>query len=162
MVAKSTFTANLAWVVTHLWSVAVEFQMYAISPWIISSMCSSINPYKIPMRLFYASTLCNFVIRSVVCPKMFCTADVSSDTECTDWRCGDLFNSVYTQMYTRACPYFLGMIAAYWYENPSKQPKRYVLLEYLCVFCIIFIGVVGDGGEFLGIAGSYIYRNLHR
>lgn len=118
MVAKLTFTANLVWTKTALWSVAVEFQMYSLSPWIISCMCE--NPYKVPLLLFFATIVITFAINTVVCPRMLCTAYVSSaPEECAHLACGDKFNAVYTQTYTRAGPYFLGMIAAYWQMNPK-------------------------------------------
>lgn len=138
--------------------------MYSMSPWIIACMCE--NPYKVPLILFFGSLALNFIIYSLVCPRIFCTGFIDQDPppeECAGTICSDTFDSIYTQTYTRAGPYFLGMIAAYWHMNPQSEPPRYTLLEILCVCTIIFISFVGGGGEYVfGTVGSLLYRICHR
>lgn len=64
-----TFTANLGHVVTHLWSVSVEFQFYIISPFIVNSMMRT-SPYRWPLLLLAISIALNFIINALVCPGM--------------------------------------------------------------------------------------------
>ena len=62
-----TFTVNIVQDYTHLWSVAVEFQMYALSPWIIESMLSK-SPYRLPLILLSTTIFLNLLITFAVCP----------------------------------------------------------------------------------------------
>ena len=48
---------------THIWSVAVEFQFYLISPWIITKM----ETWKLPLVLCLFSTVLNFAITIGIC-----------------------------------------------------------------------------------------------
>ena len=109
------------------------------------------SPYKVPMRLFFVCLALNFIFNAMVCPKMFCNqylpaVDESKPNKCDDKECGDIFNTIY------AC----------WHMNPEKEMCRHVLLEILCVCVLIFIGIVGTGGEVLGVVVSYIYRSASR
>ena len=53
--------------VTHLWSVCVEFQMYLVSPFVISSMIKR-GPYFVPILLVLLSVALSFIIERFACP----------------------------------------------------------------------------------------------
>ena len=145
LVSCLTFTVNIVQDYTHLWSVAVEFQMYALSPWIIESMLSS-SPYRLPLILLFVTIFLKLLITFAVCPYMLTNDPDPSKNDCLTnpvW----YFGNLYTQTYTRAGPYFLGMIAAYWHLNPSEKPVLrpicHTLLEYFCLIILFSIGLFG-------------------
>jgi hypothetical protein len=91
--------------------------MYALSPWIIQSMLDS-SPYRLPMILLFVSIALKLAITYSICPYILTNdADVEVN-ECLKDPLALWFNT-YAQMYTRAGPYFLGMISAYWHLNPE-------------------------------------------
>jgi hypothetical protein len=111
--------------------------MYAFSPMIINSMMSG-NPYKAPLIGLIITIACKFVITGLMCPKIY-NDDLACETENQA-----MWFGLYAQMYTRAGPYFMGMIAGYWHLNPDSAPdyrKAYsIFLEYLSFIILIVIG----------------------
>lgn len=88
--------------------------MYALSPWIINHMMTK-SPYKLPLILLLTSVALNYIIHYVVCPQILDPDAICYSTDTNP----QLWFQTYSQMYTRAGPYFLGMIAAYWHLNPT-------------------------------------------
>ena len=75
------------------------------------------SPYRLPLILFFLSIVLKLAITYAVCPYILTNVvDVEANECFKDPEA--LFMNTYTQMYTRAGPYFLGMIAAYWQLNP--------------------------------------------
>ena len=174
LVSSLTFTCNIANMFTQLWSVAVEFQMYMISPWIIQSMLDS-SPYRLPLILFFLSIVLKLAITYAVCPYILNNVVDVEANECFKDPAA-LWMNTYAQMYTRAGPYFLGMIAAYWHLNPESRPDLnpmcQTLLEYICVYILVSIGLFGaqsetirikspDGTEWNSIV-AWIYGSVSR
>jgi peptidoglycan/LPS O-acetylase OafA/YrhL len=61
---------------THLWSIAVEFQFYLISPFVVSWLDTSRNPWIPPLIFFLVSTGLNFGFLYHICPLALERADV--------------------------------------------------------------------------------------
>jgi hypothetical protein len=61
--------------------VAVEFQMYALSPWIIESMLSK-SPYRLPLILLSTTIFLNLLITFAVCPYILTDDPDPTKNEC--------------------------------------------------------------------------------
>ena len=55
----------------HVWSIAVEFQFYMLSPLLIYFMAKSDRPWMAPLLIFLISTVLNFLITLGVCPDAY-------------------------------------------------------------------------------------------
>jgi peptidoglycan/LPS O-acetylase OafA/YrhL len=101
------------------WSIAVEIQMYLMSPIIVYLMCKKrILAYLVPCTLIVASSIMNLVISIVY----------NCDSE-------DAFESdtcktvLYEKVYTKWNPYLWGMIAAYIYIHYFEKQQQPILSE---------------------------------
>lgn len=55
----------------HIWSIAVEFQFYLISPILVYFMAKSEKPWLAPLIIFLIATVCNCMITLGVCPTAY-------------------------------------------------------------------------------------------
>ena len=153
--------------------------MYAISPWVIDSMLTQ-SPYRLPLILLAITLVLQLSITYAVCPYMLDNNYDKATNEClADDSMGGflpIYNSTYIQTYTRAGPYFLGMIAAYWHLHPNSRPDLHpcfqTLLEYICLLILVTIGMFGaqsfslrikgfDGEEWNSVA-AFLYASFSR
>ena len=130
---------------THLWSVSVEYQMYFISPFVITSMTRH-GPYVAPILLILLSIALNFLVIVYFCPESLRDPHILGIEHNEVCEIGETWFWLYAEFYTRMGPYFLGMIAAYWHLNLEKAPTRRVELEVSAVSLIVYIAIQGAGG----------------
>ena len=98
------------------------------------------SPYRLPLILLSVSIVLKMSITYAICPYIVNNVVDVDANEC--FKVPEaLWMNTYAQMYTRAGPYFLGMIAAYWHLNPETRPVLnpicQTILEYFCVYILI-------------------------
>ena len=146
MVADLTFLSNVQVITnrfTFLWSVAVEFQVYFLSPFVVASMARH-NYLLAPGLLLIISTLTNFAVIAYYCPEALedpSNLGIKEAGVCS----GDSDGWYYTPFYMRMGPYFLGMIGAYWHLHPEEAPLRTTLRETVAILLILYISFRGAG-----------------
>jgi peptidoglycan/LPS O-acetylase OafA/YrhL len=59
---KAFFATNFYGKMSHTWSLAVEFQMYLISPFIVMGMYKSQRPWVYPLGILVVSTAINYIV----------------------------------------------------------------------------------------------------
>lgn len=155
------FINNMVDARSHLWSVAVEFQFYIISPFIVMYMARYDNPMKPAVVLAIISTILNFILNWYSCS----TSAPSGDFSGCGWENWDV---VYEKTYTRMSPYVFGMYAAFVHlqdKNHSLINKPSTpYLEWLCtvvLFYIVFFGYMWNDRNDLGPA-KYVYMSTYR
>ncbi|KAL0489132.1 hypothetical protein AKO1_009037 [Acrasis kona] len=101
------------------WSIAVEVQMYVISPLIIYLMClKKILAFIVPFVMIVASCLINLVLAILY----DCSSEVAFES--------DVCKTVlYEKVYTKWSPYLFGMMAAYIYVNYFENKSDQALSE---------------------------------
>ena len=96
--------------VDHTWTVAVEFQLYLVSPFIIKAMSRCERAWLVPLSIFVVSTALNFVLTQAYCPDFLSEKNhVAIGKQCDNV----LFQNVYITAYCRISPYVFGMYAAW-------------------------------------------------
>ena len=107
------FLNNMVGPSTWLWSVAVEFQFYLISPFIVRHMARGIRPWLWPLILIIVSIASSFVSIVATCPGIL---QANSPTDDSVKACqSDLWFHHYEKTYCRMSPYLAGMYAAYFH-----------------------------------------------
>ena len=103
------FVNNLYGPEQHLWSIAVEFQFYLISPLLVYQLAKSDKPWLWPSILVVVSVFYNYLVSWLVNKPIVTdsAAYLPPDNMQRWW-----FN-VYEQTIPRMSPYLFGMYAAY-------------------------------------------------
>ena len=123
---------------THLWSVAVEFQFYLISPFIVTRL----DGWTLPLSLCLFSTLLNVFILFLICGSDFIPYGFFISSEAV---CGNKFETtIYNQMFTRMSPYICGMVCAQRYLKGVKAPN--LAMEMVAFIVLVAISWVGASG----------------
>lgn len=94
-----------------MWSIAVEFQFYLISPFIVESMLQNKRPWAWPLILSVISTVLNFTFVWTISHEAPFNAEILRSA--TSEKGNEYWEMVYEKMYTRMTPYLTGMYAAY-------------------------------------------------
>ena len=118
--------------------MAVEFQFYLISPFIVARL----KGWNLPLTTFALSTLLNIAAYLIICPE-YLTRDAKRDTEFNTNTVPPLVLTVYTQVPMRASPYVFGMLAAYFYKNQRDiaTSLAYDWISFLALVAITINGV---------------------
>lgn len=93
----------------HTWSIAVEFQFYLISPFLVYLFSKIRRPWLIPLIILLISTICNGITNLTACPDFFKLDFLMWSQECHQ----SYMNTVYVRTYNRMTPYGFGMYAAF-------------------------------------------------
>lgn len=121
--------------------MAVEFQFYLLSPWIVMLMHRG-KAWIAPLAIFLISTFLNFYTLLHDCPDM----TTSNPDLWIDYYSSDCYHSFttfnYTSMPWRAAPYGFGMYCAYLYLY-HKNLHSNIVVEWLVFICFIVIGYIG-------------------
>lgn len=127
MIYTLLFVNNYAGTKNHMWSVAVEIQMYIISPFIIQWMYTTDRKkvWLIPAVMCVISTILCFIVLGVGCPEVWTDGKWSLKRESIGMSCGSLYDKgVYKPSPTRISPYGFGMFCAYLFLEQVKMSKE--------------------------------------
>ena len=111
------FVQNFTGPFDHLWSIAVEFQFYLFSPFLVKWVHRSPRPWLLPLGIFAVSTAYNVITMSRYCPESWTDSSVWRNPESQCFRYYLPFN--YEQVIARMSPYGFGIYAAYKHDKGS-------------------------------------------
>ena len=140
------FINNLIGPKSHIWSVAVEFQFYLISPFLVKAMKNSQNPCLYPISMFMFSGMLSYLIMISKCPEV--------ENNLNEWKkeyCLDVFwHAIYNKTYCRMTPYGFGIYASLCSKNDEMKKLGdtfkwvFEIVSVLIITAIIFIGAMPE------------------
>ena len=134
------FANNFVGPHTHLWSVAVEFQFYLISPFIVRNMAKRKNTWVVPIIFAFVSVMISLDTAITSCDDLLVIGTGFSE-ECLL----SLWHHWYQNMICRCVPYLAGMLAAQNHLNGSfKDSPCLEWLSFGMVTMISYLGVNFD------------------
>jgi peptidoglycan/LPS O-acetylase OafA/YrhL len=96
----------------HYWSVAVEFQMYLISPFIIRHLYKSKRPWILVALLSLIATVLGYIVLFLMLQR----------SEGTNIELNMLYeHKFYTKTWIRISPYLYGMLTAYYHRIDKNR-----------------------------------------
>ncbi len=127
------------------WSLAVEFQFYLISPWLVYWMARSNRPILMPIIMCLVCIILRGIFTYMFCPAVYNFKSTMSDLALCNY--GKFAYYVYIQTWTRMAPYVCGMYAAYLHVNDKEHTLMtnspgQIILEWLSLFVLVAISLV--------------------
>lgn len=155
---------------SHVWSVAVEFQFYIISPFIVRHMiwksdhCCSRKPWLLPAIIWLMSIGFSFYFCWKIAPELLEDVEAWMPKKVKK----KLFKFWYINTLTRLSPYVTGMFAGYVHLRTDGQScilKYSMIFEWLCVFVMAFISYFGARYQYEAFwtpMAQFVYMNISR